>query len=315
MTPSAPPSPLAAAETDVAPRGPWSFLQAAVPGGFSRWGLQLMAGWLAFSLLTNVLWALHLRSLTGWSSLANYWGEMLTARDLWELMGNGGLSAHWTGPWLPLAAGLAMVWFLWSGWRLQAAAAGCPARLGPWLWGLVDTLVIGAGPLAALAGALLWLFHGLGATGIQGLGWLDWVGGGLVRLAFPSALFLQWWLCRLGRAVAPAGFRLGSWGRLARHLGLSFRRFWMHPMQWLTLILGGVVLRSGLTLLVLMLAWRLGGGTIAKVVGFLALQLAVVLVNAWLIGWFLRLVALFLGHDARLRAQLDRLQSRSMDTI
>jgi hypothetical protein len=283
----------------------------ALPGGFSRWGLQLMAGGLAFSLLSNLLWALHLRSLTGWSGLPNYWGEMLTARDLWELVENGGLKAHWLGPWVPWAGGLAMLWFLWSGWRLQAAAAAFPARLGPWLWGLVDTLVIGVGPLAGLAGVLLWAFGRLGATGIQGLGWLDWLGGGLVRLAFVSALFLQWWLCRLGRAGAAPGFRLGSWKRLGGHLGLSFRRFWTCPVQWLTLVLGGVLLRAGLTLLVLFLAWRLGGGTLPRIAVFLALQLAVVLANAWQIGWFLRLAALFVRSDAELRAALAHLHESS----
>jgi hypothetical protein len=285
-------------------------MREACPGGFSRRGLQLLAAWLAFSLLTNVLWALHLRSLTGWSGLPNYWGELLTARDLWELLENGGLRSHWSGPWVPLAAGLAMLWVLWSGWRLQAAAVGLPARLGAWLWGLVDALAVGAVPLAALAALSLLILGGLGATGIQGLGWLDWVGGGLVRLAFCSALFLQWWLCRLGRAGAGPGWRMGSWSRLGGHLGLSFRRFWLHPGQWLVLVLGGVLLRAGLTLLVLALAWRLGGGSIPRVCGFLALQLAVVLADAWLLGWFLRLAALFLRHDAALRALIAQLRAQ-----
>lgn len=300
-------------DEDPVPRGPWSFMAAACPGGFSRWGLQLLAGWLAFSLFSNVLWALHLSRLTGWSSLPNYWGEMLTARDLWELMENGGLKAHWTGPWVPLAAGLAMFWFLWAGWRLQAASAGLPARFGAWLWGLVDALAIGAAPLAALAGLLLWGFAWLAGTGIQGLGWLDWVGGTVVKFAFLSALFLQWWLCRMGRAGGPRDPRLGSWRRLGGHLGLSFRRFWNHPVQWLALVLGGVVLRTGLSLLALILAWRLGGGTIPKVCGLLALQLAVVLVNAWLLGWFLRLAGLFLRHDMAVRALGEQLASRLND--
>jgi hypothetical protein len=251
-------------------------MASACAGGCSRWGLQLTAAWVAFSLLSNVLWALHLSRLTGWSSLPNYWGELLTARDLMELLENGGLRAHWTGPWVPLAAGLAMCWVLWSGWRLQAAAAGLPARFGPWVWGLADALAIGAAPLAALAGLLLLALGGLAGTGIQGFGWCQWVGGSLVRLAFWSALFLQWWLCRLGRAGAPPGPRLGSWRALFRHLGVSFRRFWLHPLQWLSLVLGGVALRTGLTLLALALAWRLGGGTIPKVCGLLAMELAVV---------------------------------------
>jgi hypothetical protein len=263
-----------------------------------------MAAWVAFSLLSNVLWALHLSRLTGWSSLPNYWGELLTARDLWEMLENGGLGAHWTGPWVPLAAGLALVWVLWSGWRLQAAAVGLPARFGPWAWGLADALAIGAVPLAALAGLLLLVLGWLGGTGIQGFGWCDWVGGSLVRLSFGSALFLQWWLCRLDRAGAPPGPCMGSWRRLIRHLGLSFSRFWLHPVQWLALVLGGVALRAGLTLAALALAWRLGGGTIPKVCVVVALQLAAVAADAWLLGWFLRLAALFLRHDAAVRAQI-----------
>ena len=295
MPPSGPPP---VADVPPAPLGPWSFMAAAVPGGFSRWGWQLLGAWLAFSLLTSSLWAVHLGGLTGWSSLPNYWGELLTARDLWELLENAGLRSHWSGPWVPLAAAAALAWSLWAGWRLQAAIAGQPARLGPWLWGAVDTLVIGALPLTLLAGLLLWALAALGATGIPGLGWLNWVGGALVRLAWGSALFLQWWLCRLGRAG-----RTGRWspGRLRAHLGLSLIRLWRHPLQWFTLVLAGAALRAGLSLLVLALAWRWGGGTILKVGGFLALQLGVVCLNAWLIGWFLRLSALFLDHDARVR--------------
>ena len=281
----------------------------ALPGGFSRWGLHLMAGWLAFSLGTHVLWALHLKALIGWSSLPSYWGELLTARDLWELLENGGLRAHWSGPWTPLAAALAMVWFLWSGWRLQAAAAGLPARLGAWLWGMVDALLIGAVPLGALAGLLLWGFGWMAGTGIQGFGWLGWAGAALVRLAFLSALVLQWWLCRLGRAGAGPGTGLGA------HLGLCFRRFWTHPAQWLGLVLGGVLVRTGLAAAVLALAWRLGGGTVPRVWAFLALQGVAVLVNAWLIGWFLRLTGLFLRHDAQRRAGLERLRARITEDL
>jgi hypothetical protein len=283
-------------------KGPWSFLAPACRGGFSRWGLHLLAGWLAFSLSTDVLWALHLRRLTGWSSLPIFWGETLTFRDLWELLENGGLRAHWTGPWVPLAGGLALLWVLWAGWRLQAGTAGLPARLDAWAWGLVDALAIGAVPLAVLAGLALWVLARLSGTGIPWLGWLDWVGGSLVRLAFASALFLQWWLCRMARAGAPGGFRLGSWRRLGAHLVLGLRRFWSHPVQWPALVLGGAALRAGLALLVLAMAWRLGGGTPSKVWVFLGLQALAVLANAWLLGWFLRLAALFLRHDAAVRA-------------
>ena len=76
---SVPPAQPPAGPADLAPRGPWSFMASACAGGCSRWGLQLTAAWVAFSLLSNVLWALHLSRLTGWSSLPNYWGELLTA--------------------------------------------------------------------------------------------------------------------------------------------------------------------------------------------------------------------------------------------
>jgi hypothetical protein len=257
-----------------------------------------MGAWVAFALLTGAFWAMHLGDLTGWSALPNYWGELLTARDLWELLENGGLREHWTGPWVPLAAGAALAWFLWAGWRLQAAAAGVPARIGPWLWGAADALVVGGIPLSLLAALLTWALGWLGGTGITWLGWLDWVGGGLVRMTWASALILQWWLCRLDRAEAPAGWRLGGERRLGAHLERSLGRFWKHAGQWLALVLAGVLVRTGLSLAVLFLAWRLGGGSIAKVCGFLVLQLAVVAVNAWVIGWFLRLVALHRRQDA-----------------
>jgi hypothetical protein len=274
-----------------APRGPWTFLRAAAAGGFSPLGWQLLAAWAAFSLSTSTLWALHLGRLTGWSSLPSYWGEILTSRDLWELMENGGLRGHWTGPWVPLAAAAAFAWFLWAGWRLQAAILGVPARLGPWLWGAADALVLGVLPLSVLAGLLTWGLDALGATGISWLGWLDWGGGVLVRLTWASALVLQWWLCRLGRAAAAGGQPLRA------HLGRGLRHFWRHAGQWGALLAAGVLLRTGLGFLVLALAWRWGGDSIPKVVGFLALQLAAVVVNAWLIGWFLRLSALYLAQE------------------
>jgi len=279
------------------PGGPLSFLRPALRGGAGPGGLQLLAGWLAFSLSTSVLWAMHLRSLTGWSALPSYWGEMLTARDLWELAVNGGLAQRWTGPWTPLAAGAALVWFLWSGWRHQAAAAGLPGRLGPWLWGLADALAIGAVPLGILAGLLLWGLGRLGGTGVQALGWLDWVGSGLVRLAFGSALVVQWWLCRLDRAARRSGFRMGSWRRLAAHLGLCFLRFWTWPGQWLGLVLAGVLVRGGLSFAALALGWRLGGASIPRVWVCLLLDLAAVAANAWLLGWFLRLAGMFMRPE------------------
>jgi len=279
------------------PKGPWAFARGACSGTFSAWGLQLLAGWLAFSLATQALWARHLGSLTGWSALPAYWGETLTARDLWELWENAGLKHHWTGPWVVLGGAAALAWFLWAGWRLQAAAAGVPARLGPWVWGFLDALALGAVPIGLLAWLALLGLGALGATGFPGLGWLHWIGAALVRLAFFSALFLQWWLFRLARAGGPPGPRLGSWQRLASHWALGGSRLWTRPGQWLSLVLGGVAARAGLTLLGLWLAWRVGGGTPSKVLICMGIQVMAVLANAWLLGWFLRLAALFVAHD------------------
>jgi len=286
------------------PRGPWSFLRAGLGGGFSGWGLQLMAGWLCFHVLTATLWALHLRSLAGWSSLPNYWGELITVRDIWELAANGGLQDHPTGLWAPLAAALAMVWFLWAGWQVQARAAQVPGGFKAWFGGFLDALVIAAVPLGLIGWLLGWFLSALAATGIQGLGWLDWVGGALFRLALVSAFFLQAWLCRLDRA-GRAGFRLGP------HLAAGFRQLWRHPVQWTALVLGGVVLRAGLPFLVLLLGWRLGGGTPGRVWALLGLQILTVLVNAWLIGWFLRVTALFWKNDAAVEAVIQDLEARA----
>ena len=295
----------------LAPRGPWFFLRKALPGGWSRLGLAFMASWAAFFLLSNVFWAIHLKSLAGSSSLPNYWGELLTVRDLWELVENGGLKQHWTGPLVPLLALLGLLWFLWAGWRLQAAAAGVRARLGAWAWGFLDALLLGLPPLA-LVGALLLLVLGrMGSTGIQGLSWLDWVGGALVRLGCLSAFFLQWWLCRVRRADAVKGWRLGSWNALGSHLAHSFLDLWLHPVQWTLLVLGGVVLRTGLTFLVLVLAWRWGGGTLLRVWSFLLLQLATVMVNAWLLGWFMRLAGLYARHAVAVQAVLCQLRAEA----
>jgi hypothetical protein len=294
--------PTASAAWTEEPRDPWSFLAEACRARPTRWDVQLALGWLGFSLLGGTFWALHLRLLVGSSALPNYWGELLTARDLWELVVNGGLARHWSGPWTPLVAGLSMIWFLWAGWRLQAQCAGVPARLGSWAWGFLDALVVGALPLALPIFLLLWLGALGEATGIPSLGWLAWVGGGMLRMGFLSALFLQWWLCRLDRAGVPTGPVLGSWQRLGRHLARSFRRLWVHPGQWAALVLGGVALRAGLTFLVLALAWRLGGSSLARIALFLACEATVVLVNAWLISCFLRLAALFYRHDAAVAA-------------
>ena len=293
------------------PRAPWSFLLEAAKGGFTRQGLGFMASWAAFFLSTHLLWAIHLRGLAGWRSLPNYWGELLTARDVFEMAENGGLRHHLTGPGVPVAAALGGLWILWAGWRVQTEAAGLPARFGPWAWGLLDAVLLGAVPFLLVGGALVATFNWLGSSGIQGLGWLEWVGGAVVRLSCVSAFLLQWWLCRQSRARGEAGWLMGGWQALGTHLRQQFLALWLHPVQWTVVVIGGVVVRTGLTLLVLALAWRLGGGTSVRVWGMLGLQVLVVVINGWLLGWFLRLTARYGEHEARVGAAIRELEASS----
>ena len=119
-----------------------------------------------------------------------------------------------------------------------------------------------------------------------------------------SAFFLQAWLCRLDRASAP-GRPLGT------HLRRSFLRLWVHPIQWTVLVLAGVVIRMGLPFLVLLLGWRLGGGSLVRVWSLLGLQALVVLVNAWLIGWFLRVTAHFWRNDEAVQTVISDLEAQT----
>lgn len=278
----------------LAPRGPWAFLSSALPGGFSRWGWGLMAGWL-LALLGPVLgWAGHLRRAAGWSALPSHWGDSITARDVWELWENGGLQHRLMNSPTVHLFGLGLVLVLWCGWRMQAETVGHTARLGAWLLGALDTVLIGFLPLGLAA----WLADlGLawaGGSGLEGLGWLAFFGRPLVWMALAAALNLQWWFCRLGRTAGLArGYRA--------HLGDCFLQLWSHPVQWGVVSLGGAALRSLLPFLVLLLAWRLGGGTTFRVWLFLLLQLLVTAINGWLMGWLLRAAALYWNHDAAVR--------------
>ncbi len=294
------------------PRGPWSFWKEALPGGFGPWGVLFILGWIAFLGLSSAAWASHLQRFTGSSSLPNYWGELLTARDVWEMLENGGLRASPFGFWTPVAAVLCLLWILWSGWKLQARSVNLPARLGPWFWGFTDALILALVPMGLASWILTGFLYWLAATGIQSLAWLYWVGGVLIRLACVSTFLLQWWLCRINRAGHEAqGWRMGSLGTFVQHLGHSFLRLWLHPIQWGTLVLGGVIFRVGMPFLVLALAWRWGGGTTARVWSFWLLLVSVTAFNAWLIGWFMRLVSLFWRLDREVRAEVFRLKQRS----
>lgn len=281
-------------EEALAPRGPWSFLAAAAPGGFTRWGWGLMAGWMLVLLGPVLGWAGHLRRAAGWSALPSHWGENITTRDIWEIWENGGLQHRLMNSPTVHLFGLGLVIVLWCGWRMQAETAGQKARLGAWLLGALDTVPIGFIPLGLAA----WLADmGLawaGRSGLDSLGWIAFFGRPLVWMALVAALNLQWWFCRLGRAAGLArGYRA--------HLGDCFMQLWSHPIQWGLVSLGGAALRSLLPFLLLLLAWRLGGGTTFRVWLFLLLQLIVTALNGWLMGWLLRTAALFWNHDAAVR--------------
>jgi hypothetical protein len=278
-------------EETLAPRGPWAFLAPALPGGFTRWGWGLITGWMLVLLGPALGWAGHLRRAAGWSALPSHWGEQITARDLWELVENGGLKHRLTNSPTVHLFGLGLVVVLWCGWRMQAEAAGQRARLGPWLLGALDTLIIGLLPLGLATWLASWLLGKAGGLGIDGLGWLAFFGRPLLWMALIAALNLQWWFCRLGRSAGLArGYRT--------HLGDCFMQLWSHPVQWGLISLGGAALRSLLPFLVLLLAWRMGGGTTFRVWLFLLLQLTVTALNGWLMGWLLRAAARFWNHDA-----------------
>lgn len=311
MEPEAAPRPESIELDDpLQPQGPWAFLRESVRGGFSSWGLQLVCAWVAFEALTSTAWAFHLKKLVGSSALPSYWGELLTARDIWELVVNGGLASHPVGFWTPSLALLAIIWVMWSGYQLQCSSVGLKGSISSWFWGALDALAVGGAPLLVLGFGLSWILEGLASIGIPGLGWLNLVGGNiLLRLSCISALMVQWWLCRTSRASHPIkAWHMGSIDILARHLGHSFLRLWLHPVQWTMLIAGGVLVRLGLHVLVLILAWHLGGSSLLAVWVFLLLELLVTALNAWLLGWVLRTSAKYAQHDARVRQEIRDLE-------
>ncbi|MCE1230072.1 MAG: hypothetical protein LWX11_11370 [Firmicutes bacterium] len=293
--------------------GPWAFLKASLPGGLHGAALQLILAWVAFQGLVSGAWALHLKALAGWSGLPRYWGEQLTARDVWELVVNGGLGERPLDLWTGLLAVVCLIWALWSGWRVQAHAAEVEPRFAPWGWALLDALLLGVLPNALLAFLLTRFLGFLASTGIQGLGWTHLVLGTVVRLTALSAFLLQWWLCRANRAASKVGgWRLGSWGALFLHLWRSFLRLWLHPIQWTALLVGGLLVRLGLHAVALGLAWRWGGGSSVRVWAFLLLQLFAAAGAAWFMGWMLRVVGRFWHHDAELQREIARLKGRAM---
>ena len=282
-------------EETPAPRGPWSYVKTAALGGRRFDLVVFILAWAALQACVPSLWATHLRKLTGHSALPHYWGERLTARELHEILVNGGLQQAWTGFWTPCIAILLFLLIIWFGWRIQAASAGVKARWTPWGLGLVDALVIGIIPLGLVAWCLSEGLLFLSDTGIQGLGWLALVGRFLILPCLGATLMLQWWICRMSRAVEPAL-------SLPRRLLEGFLCLWSYPVQWGTLILGSVIIRLLVQGLPLLLGWRWGGGNTSSVWGLLLLQILAAAINAWIITWFIRLAA----HHWRNTNQIQR---------
>lgn len=294
----------------LAPRKPLSFWREAMQGlaGLEVQGFLL--AWVVFQSLGAYAWARHLQGRVGHSALPSYWGELLTARDIWEMAEHGGLKYTPVGPWATVVFWGGLAWILWAGWRVQARAARMKPRIAPFLWAIPDALLLGVLPLIAVGwvakGAFLWMV----GFGIPGLAWMGSLGMTLLLLALPGALLLQWWLLRLERgAAASPWWLLGSWGALGRHLKDGFMRMWSHPVQWTLLVAGGALLRVSLHVVVAVVAWRMGGGSLGKVWLFFGLQLGATLMGALVLAWFLRLVALHWRHDREVRREIRALRA------
>jgi hypothetical protein len=255
-------------------------------------------------MLTPLSFALRLRSAVGHSQIADGWGEMLTARDLWEVLEHGGLEGPLLGPWTIGAGTFAVAWAIWAGWKVQAGAAGVAAKAAPMLLAVPTALCAGAVPLWLLHASLWSALACFASAGIQSLAWADFVGSPLLRMCFASSLLLQWWLCRADLAHGTPKDVLGWLG----HVKVGFLRLWSHPVQWGAIVFFGVVLRSGLSFSVLALAWRWGGQSLPKVWTLYALQAAAAAANAWAIGWALRTTALYWRNDAEVRATIRELE-------
>ncbi len=291
-------------DEQLVPKGPWSFLRAALPGGFGSSGWGLMGGWALLALLPAFFWARGMVSNTayagGYSGLPAHWGEQLGAKDVVELFKNGEVHApigFMATSFLLL--GLALV--LACGWSMQARSAGLRGGFGGWILGLLDTLILGLVPLGLVYGLAALGLSLLTGHGFALLSWTAFVLRPLALAAFLSAFNIQWWLLRLGREGASQEF--------GTHLGHAFLRLWSHPLQWAVLIVGGAALRLALQALVLWTAWRLGGSSAGRVWAFAGLELLAASLNAWLLGWMLRTTALYWRHDLELRRAIQALKA------
>jgi hypothetical protein len=244
-------------------------------------------------VLLSICLALRLRSAVGDSPVADDWGREMSARGLYEVMGQGGLGGELLGPWTAALAVAAVIWTIWAGWKVQAGAAGVAAKPAPLLLSVPSALVAGLLPLWTLH-ALLWGALGLAAaSGIQFLGWADFVFSPLLHMCFASSLLIQWWLYRLDMADGrPRGAR--AW---LRHLKVGFLRLWSHPIQWGAIVFFGASVRTGLSFSALLLAWAWGAQSLPRLCAACAVQAAAAAANAWLIGWGLRTIALYWRNE------------------
>jgi len=299
--------------TGPVPKGPKGFLPKAVHGGFSSWGLQLIAAWVAFQFFASIRVALRLAFAVGNSQIADNWGGTLTARGLWEVMGQGQVADavpqawHLLDPWVIAVGAAAMLWAVWAGWKVQAGAAGVAAKPTPLLLSIPTALCIGWLPLWALHAALWGTLGLLASSGIQFLCWLDFMVSPLLHLCFASSLLVQWWLCRVDLAHrAPQDIR--EW---MGHMKEGFLHLWSHPIQWGTIVFLGVSVRTGLSFSALLLAWLWGGQSLPKLWALFAVQAIVAAANAWIIGWMLRTTALYWKNDAEVLSTIRELEKNS----
>lgn len=294
-----------ALEGDLVPRSPFACLVPGLAGGFTREGWHLMAAWCAFFLATSTSFASHLKHLAGWSALPAHWGDYLTSRDPWELLEHGGLKQDLTGPLTPWLAAGTLAWALWASWRHQALRVDLPATLRSWWQGALDALLVGALPVGLTAWLGIRLLGYLGESGVPLLGWLNLILGTLFRFGGVSAWMLVWWFCRMNRAAEP----WSGWGAYRQHLRDSFLRLWIHPVEWFLLILAGAALRVGLGFGALAFGWWLGGGTPGRVWALAGFQVGAALLSGWLLGWFLRVAALFWRQDRKVRRERSNLEA------
>lgn len=294
----------------IAPRKPLSFWREALSGLGSLEVTAFILAWIVFQALGAFAWARHLKLKAGHSALPAYWGELLTARDVWEMVENGGLKHSPVGPWATVVFWGGLAWILWAGWRVQARMARQKPRFAPLFWSVVDALLLAVLPLALIGwlvkGLCIWMIQ----FGIPGMAWMGTFGLATLTLALPGAWLLQWWLLRLERGSSASGWWLmGGWRALGRHLLDGFLRFWAHPLQWTLLVVAGALFRAGLHVGVAILAWRMGGGTAGKVWLFFGLQLVATALGALALAWFLRLVACYWKHDREVRREIRTLRA------